>query len=203
MEYQYQSRAECGDGITNKLVACEYMDNIEDDNIVLVRIYALVAIRMAQMHKVKLPQEVKTEPIVWDKIEQILRLIPETFSNSTKQTRFAKKFGSKTRLWIEYERLKSHLMRTESPLVFAHNDLLLRNVIYNDCQGIVSFIDYEYAAYNYQAYDIANHFNEFVGLSIDNIDYAIYPSEEFQKSWIRTYLMEYLTVTNRNGHGDI
>ncbi|XP_050681871.1 LOW QUALITY PROTEIN: ethanolamine kinase 2-like [Leptidea sinapis] len=113
---------------------------------------------------------------------------------------FAKKFGSKTRLWIEYERLKSHLMRTESPLVFAHNDLLLRNVIYYNCQGIVSFIDYEYAAYNYQAYDIANHFNEFVGLSIDDIDYAIYPSEEFQKSWIRTYLMEYLTVTNLYEH---
>ena len=27
----------------------------------------------------------------------------------------------------------------------------------------VKFIDYEYAGYNYQAYDIGNHFNEFAG----------------------------------------
>ncbi|XP_050671402.1 ethanolamine kinase isoform X2 [Leptidea sinapis] len=173
------------------------------DSVINSKIAALIAIRMAQMHKVELPQEVKKEPMVWDKIEQFLRLIPETFSNSTKQTRFASSFGSKTRLWIEFERLKSHLMRTESPLVFAHNDLLLGNVIYNDCNGTVSFIDYEYAAYNYQAYDIANHFNEFVGLSIDDIDYARYPSEEFQKSWIRTYLTEYLTVTDGDGQGDM
>lgn len=29
--------------------------------------------------------------------------------------------------------------------------------------GSVKFIDYEYAGYNYQAYDIGNHFNEFAG----------------------------------------
>lgn len=47
--------------------------------------------------------------------------------------------------------------------MFAHNDLLLGNVIYNKEEETISFIDYEYAAYCYQAYDIANHFNEFVG----------------------------------------
>lgn len=47
--------------------------------------------------------------------------------------------------------------------MFAHNDLLLGNVIYNESKGTVSFIDYEYASYNYQGFDIANHFNEFVG----------------------------------------
>lgn len=29
--------------------------------------------------------------------------------------------------------------------------------------GSVKFIDYEYSGYNYQAYDIGNHFNEFAG----------------------------------------
>lgn len=29
--------------------------------------------------------------------------------------------------------------------------------------GAVKFIDYEYADFNYQAYDIGNHFNEFAG----------------------------------------
>ena len=31
--------------------------------------------------------------------------------------------------------------------------------------GMVKFIDYEYADYNYQAFDIGNHFNEFAGRS--------------------------------------
>lgn len=32
--------------------------------------------------------------------------------------------------------------------------------------GNVKFIDYEYAGYNYQAFDIGNHFNEFAGNAI-------------------------------------
>jgi ethanolamine kinase len=47
--------------------------------------------------------------------------------------------------------------------VFAHNDLVLGNVIYNQDDGSIAFIDYEYATYNYQGFDIANHFNEYVG----------------------------------------
>lgn len=47
--------------------------------------------------------------------------------------------------------------------MFAHNDLLLGNVIYTESTNTVTFIDYEYSDFNYQAFDIANHFAEFVG----------------------------------------
>ncbi|XP_023949336.1 ethanolamine kinase [Bicyclus anynana] len=157
-----------------------------------VRISRLVARQMAKMHKIQLGEEIPKEPMVWDKIEQFLSLIPEKFTDANKHARFTNSFGSITRLRIEFERLKSHLIKTESPIVFAHNDLLLGNVIYNESKGTVSFIDYEYASYNYQAYDIANHFNEFVGISIDNMDYSRYPSKDFQMNWIRVYLAEYL-----------
>lgn len=63
----------------------------------------------------------------------------------------------------ESEQLKSHLIKLGSPIVFSHNDLLLGNVIYNEKKQRVTFIDYEYADYNYQAFDIGNHFAEFVG----------------------------------------
>lgn len=36
--------------------------------------------------------------------------------------------------------------------------------------GRVCFIDYEYAGYNYQAFDIGNHFNEFAGRGGDCSD---------------------------------
>ena len=55
-------------------------------------------------------------------------------------------------------------MKLNSPIVFAHNDLLLGNIIYTEKLNQVTFIDYEYADYNYQAFDIGNHFTEFAGI---------------------------------------
>jgi ethanolamine kinase len=69
----------------------------------------------------------------------------------------------KSRLEEEYALLKTELSSVGSPIVFCHNDLLLANVIYNAEKNSVTFIDYEYSNYNYQAFDIGNHFAEFAG----------------------------------------
>lgn len=54
-------------------------------------------------------------------------------------------------------------------MVFAHNDLLLGNVIYDSSKNCVTFIDYEYADMNYQPFDIGNHFAEFQGfINVNN-----------------------------------
>lgn len=63
----------------------------------------------------------------------------------------------------EFFQLYEKLSNTQSPIVFAHNDLLLGNIIYDANSGNVTFIDYEYAERNYQAFDIGNHFAEFAG----------------------------------------
>lgn len=55
------------------------------------------------------------------------------------------------------------LISLNNDIVFAHNDLLLGNILYNQKENTVTFIDFEYTAYNYQAFDIANHFAEFAG----------------------------------------
>ena len=58
----------------------------------------------------------------------------------------------------------------------------------------VNFIDYEYGDYNYREYDIANHFNEFVGMGDENgnLDYEkFYPSKGFQLLWINEYLKQF------------
>lgn len=89
----------------------------------------------------------------------------------------------------DFESLYKRLRSLGSPVVFAHNDLLLGNVIYEEATDRVAFIDYEYAAHNYQAYDIGNHFAEFAG--IDEIDYRLYPSREFQYAWLRVYAEAY------------
>jgi hypothetical protein len=62
----------------------------------------------------------------------------------------------------------SSMQRSSSPVAmarklmlevaFCHNDLLGGNVLFNEERGDVVLIDYEYAAGNYVAFDIANHF---------------------------------------------
>ncbi|XP_075972851.1 ethanolamine kinase 1 [Anticarsia gemmatalis] len=173
-----------------------YGCTLDVNTVIDEKVWPLVAKQMAKMHKVDLGKDVQKETFVWDKTEQFLSLLPETYSTETKQSRFANIFNSVTKLRIEYERLKSFLSKTASPIVFAHNDLLLGNVIYNNQEGTISFIDFEYSAYNYQAFDIANHFNEFVGISIEDIDYNKYPSKDFQLKWIRAYLAEYQSDNN-------
>lgn len=53
---------------------------------------------------------------------------------------------------------------------FCHNDLLAANIIKGDVDNIF-FIDFEYAGYNFQSFDVANHFAEYAGyeLKIENI----------------------------------
>lgn len=94
-----------------------------------------------------------------------------------------------SRMREEFAELYKKLETLKSPIVFAHNDLLLGNVVYTESLPKVTFIDYEYADYNFQAYDIGNHFSEFAG--VDTVDYSRYPNKEFQLKWLRVYLQSY------------
>ncbi|KAL3178051.1 hypothetical protein MRX96_038589 [Rhipicephalus microplus] len=105
--------------------------------------------------------------------------------------------------------LKEFLAKTESPIVFCHNDLQEGNILFMDGPGPkeenMVFIDYEYCAYNYRGFDIANHFCEWM------YDYSYpehpyfkalpgdYPSVEHQRLFIARYLTTYtkcLALTN-------
>ncbi|KAK6637315.1 hypothetical protein RUM44_007730 [Polyplax serrata] len=151
---------------------------------------ALVAKKMADMHRVK-PENGGTtpEPALWPTINKFLSQVPETFTHPEKRRRFDELFPSKPDLRKEFTFLEKELGSLNSPVVLCHNDLLVRNIIYNSEDESVTFIDYEYADFNYQAYDIANHFNEFAG--IEMVDYRLYPNEMLQNRWLRVYLERY------------
>eukprot|EP01083_Nonionella_stella_P067880 179839_1 len=99
-----------------------------------------------------------------------------------------------------------------SDLIFSHNDYHSGNMILqnndesdemqtedikadSDAEGmVVKVIDYEYAGYNYRSFDFGNFFNE---LMIDNyykdapyfkIDEANYPSEDYRRRFVSSYL---------------
>lgn len=68
--------------------------------------------------------------------------------------------------------------------------------MYTEDLNKVTFIDYEYAEINFQAFDIGNHFAEFPGIDsncIDGIDYTKFPSREYQLDWLKVYLEEWKT----------
>lgn len=51
-----------------------------------------------------------------------------------------------------------------APVHFITTEPVALMVPVTGLSGHVRFIDYEYSSYNYQAFDIGNHFNEFAGL---------------------------------------
>lgn len=63
--------------------------------------------------------------------------------------------------------------------------------------GHVRFIDYEYSSYNYQAFDIGNHFNEFAGLLKLSVIYI----KVILHSGLSLHLHVLVTVIRNGGAG--
>jgi ethanolamine kinase len=77
--------------------------------------------------------------------------------------------------------------------VLCHNNLLPGNILLSSApHREVTFIDYEYAAYNFRSFDLANHFCEFGG---PDFDLSLFPSEDLRTSFITHYLTAVLDRT--------
>ncbi|XP_026820062.1 ethanolamine kinase [Rhopalosiphum maidis] len=164
-------------------------------------IYRLVATTMARFHRLGTngisarDGTIKSE--LWNKMEQFANLIPKRFSSPSNELRFRKIFTQGIEnLRADIEPLKALLENIESPVVFCHNDLLLGNILLQSDDTVsgrrpvsVAFIDYEYAMFNNQAFDIANHFIEFAG--VQEPDFSLYPNVDLQMDWLKSYLEEY------------
>ncbi|XP_060783108.1 ethanolamine kinase 1 [Neoarius graeffei] len=149
-------------------------------------VYRLVAEEMGKIHSIKLKSGSSVEPVLWAKLANYLKLLQNCENDDVLWHSSQLDIPSMDMLTNEMEELKRHLNRVESPTVLCHNDLLTKNIIYNSDEGVVKFIDYEYADFNYQAYDIGNHFNEYAG--VNDVDYSLYPSLELQWDWLKSYL---------------
>ncbi|KAK6318535.1 hypothetical protein J4Q44_G00118260 [Coregonus suidteri] len=186
-------------------ICYEFVRGTVLDNTLLTQpdIYRLIATEMGKIHSIKLESD-PVENILWKKMAQFLKLVHNAQSNTPAphSSKLLQEIPSIETLSDEMETLKRHLSQIGSPTVLCHNDLLTKNIIYDNKEGMVRFIDYEYADFNYQAFDIGNHFNEFAGTS--DTDYSLYPSPELQRDWLTAYLESYkhsvgleATVTER------
>ncbi|XP_059078369.1 ethanolamine kinase 2-like [Tigriopus californicus] len=161
--------------------------------VVQPKVNQLVLEMMARMHHFNDHQDpAERQPCLWKLMRTFWRLVPDQYDDPKKARRF-QELGlfSRSELKREIDVFEALLGDCDSPVVFCHNDLLLGNVILSEDQSQVRFIDYEYGDNNYQAYDIANHFTEYVGVG-DHLDYQrLYPKEPEQKDWIKRYLQAY------------
>jgi len=142
-------------------------------------VYRAVAQMMAKMHSIKVEN---TGALLWNRLNDFI-----SCSNPIDE-RLVKEWMTKEELRMEVSKLKSMLENCSSPVVFCHNDALLANCVVQKDLNKVIFIDMEYGGPNYAAFDIANHFVEFVGCD-GVLDYERWlPSKEYQMDWIQEYL---------------
>ncbi|XP_052797703.1 ethanolamine kinase 1-like [Mya arenaria] len=158
------------------------VDTVRDEHI-----GRLIACEMIAVHSIR-PDGCEVKTGLWDKINRFLELGPDSFEDPEKNKRLKTLVKSKEAMRKEVNFLRSHLEPLNSPVVFCHNDLLLKNIIYNKEQDRVSFIDHEYAMYNSEHFELGNHFAEYAG--VDDVDFSRYPDRALQLRWLRNYLEE-------------
>nr|XP_054588770.1 ethanolamine kinase 1 isoform X2 [Nothobranchius furzeri] len=178
---------------------------LDDELLRQPSIYRLIAAEMGKIHSIQSRRGQPEKPLLWTKMSHFLSLMQRSVHTCsaeqwcTNRPAALRETPSLETLLREMETLKRHLSGINSPAVLCHNDLLTKNIIYNQKEGegnrTVKFIDYEYADYNYQAFDIGNHFNEFAGVT--DVDYSQYPSHELQRDWLTAYLESYKHNTGR------
>ena len=142
-------------------------------------IYPLTAAKLTKFHKIPVQNP---KNALWSRMKNFIELVPDFDEDIIGNGMFT----CKQDLVKEFNLLKNMLEDCDSPLVFCHLDLNLPNILFDGTD--VHFIDVEYSGCSYPAFDIANHFVEFVGFEQKQLDYIKwFPSREFQLAWIRTY----------------
>lgn len=161
----------------------------------------LCAKYIAKLHSLRLSDEYlkqhKMESTLFSTMRKYINLIPAEYESKEKQERFLSAVPSKKDLLGEVSAIEEAVSKLEKKrITFCHNDLLCANFIFDEYEEEIHCIDYEYGCPNYAAYDIANNFNEFAG--IDEPDFSLYPSEETQRVWFKTYLQTYNDINGIN-----
>uniref|UniRef100_A0A914WUG4 ethanolamine kinase n=1 Tax=Plectus sambesii TaxID=2011161 RepID=A0A914WUG4_9BILA len=174
-------------------ILCGYQpgETLTTDSIREPKIAKEIARAVAEMHRTATKKNGKqAESCYFHKLQGYLDNMPKKFDDAEKQKKFIEQFPTHDELVAEQAVLKETIAAVKPAVVFCHNDLLLYNILYDKESEKVNFIDYEYADFNYQAFDIGNHFCEYAG--VENVDFSLYPSREYQLEWLKNYLEYYL-----------
>ncbi|KAJ2827749.1 hypothetical protein IWW50_001738, partial [Coemansia erecta] len=134
---------------------------------------------------------------LWTNTDAWMRLVQSKWARISAVCGASAECADVLRRWPEVERLALRLRKcvdaAQSPLVFAHADLQYGNILKLRATGELVVVDFEYAGYNYRAFDIANHFCEWMAdyhhpQTPHLLDERAYPSADQQRAFLRTYI---------------
>ncbi|XP_031420157.1 ethanolamine kinase 1-like isoform X2 [Clupea harengus] len=129
-------------------------------------IYRLIAEEMAKIHTIQPWTSSPPQAVLWTKMSQFLQLVRDSENKTPMLSSLClPEAASVEALKSEMNELKRRLGHVYSPTVLCHNDLLTKNIVYNDTKGL------------------------------GDIDYSLYPSLELQQDWLTTYLEHHKSRT--------
>lgn len=109
--------------------------NPTEGQLTSVAFYDLLAVKIKQLHSIDLSATLKKEKMDYHLYDAYWNALDSKYHDLFKQILDQQK---------------------DQPMVFSHNDLTPWNVIYDDKNQHLAFIDYEWAAYNWPVFDVAN-----------------------------------------------
>lgn len=116
------------------------------------QLFRLIALEMAKIHTIHANGSLP-KPTLWHKMHRYFTLVKDEISPSLSADVPKVEVLEQELAW-----LKEHLSQLDSPVVFCHNDLLCKNIIYDSDKGV------------------------------NVVDYSRYPARETQVQWLRYYL---------------
>ncbi|XP_050535402.1 choline/ethanolamine kinase isoform X2 [Daktulosphaira vitifoliae] len=169
--------------------------SLKSDELSDQKLSLMIAEKMADLHQLNIPIN-KDSTWLWDTMDRWLQQ-PISDCNLSRDNIELDQILS-INLSDETRWLKKHLTKLRSPVVFCHNDLQEGNVLLKEKELTGSrslcLIDYEYCAYNYRGFDIANHFIEWI-YDYTNPKYPhytvkrdLFPTKDQQVEFLKRYL---------------
>ena len=143
-----------------------------------IKTFNQTAISISNHHKLH-PPSIKKVPTLFITLRKWISNVPLEYLDPNKKP-YDIKVIKEELIFMEKN------LQNRSDIVLCHNDLLLKNFIKSEKD--VEVIDYEYCGYNYRAFDIVNHFNEWCGFELN---WDIFPNEDTQKRFLKIYFENY------------
>ena len=138
-------------------------------------ILSILGRKIFDLHSINILEYHERQPMLWNKIDIWYNQCIELYKDDSINLPIINKIGNMI--------AEKKIIQVESPVVFCHNDLSHANIIYHNSD--IKFIDFEYSAYNYRGFDIANIFCEYVGY---DCDWSLLPTEQERKLFYKFYL---------------
>lgn len=157
-----------------------------------------IASRLYQLHSIvdTFPPSATEKLEVWTNIDKwyhalSTEAIPKLLAKDAKLQEKIDVHFDLVKLRNEIKLCKIILQKNKSPIVFAHNDTQYGNILKINGTNELVVIDFEYAGYNPRAFDIVNHFCEWMYDYHSNepatMVEANYPTTEQQLAFLSSY----------------